>query len=146
MAEDGQKPKTATTILAWNASGGVESLPKRSRATQHGPLDQSPVERPTIKEVYEATEMERSQAQQRGAGRNQKRGKDRDNRRDIGVHRHRWDHSIRHIRRLFCEVNPMTEADRYHIRKTIQKIDNIIIENWLKKAKRWSKRWKTENE
>lgn len=40
----------------------------------------------------------------------------------------------------------MTDADRYHIRKAIEKIDNIIIEKWLKKAKRWSKRWKTENE
>ena len=31
--------------------------------------------------------------------------------------------------------------DRWLIQKAVQKIDNIILDEWLKKAKRWSKKW-----
>lgn len=31
--------------------------------------------------------------------------------------------------------------DRWLIQKAVQKIDNIIIGEWPKKSKRWSKKW-----
>ena len=34
----------------------------------------------------------------------------------------------------------ITEPERWLIKKTIQKIDNIVIDEWLKKAKRWAKK------
>lgn len=31
--------------------------------------------------------------------------------------------------------------DRWLINKAVQKIDNMILDDWFKKAKRWSKKW-----
>ena len=31
--------------------------------------------------------------------------------------------------------------DRWLVKKAIERIDNIILGDWLKKAKRWSKKW-----
>lgn len=38
----------------------------------------------------------------------------------------------------------ITEPEKWLIKKTIQKIDNIIIDEWLRKAKRWRKHWAEE--
>jgi len=35
----------------------------------------------------------------------------------------------------------LREPEKWLIKKTIQRIDNIIIDEWLKKAKRWRKHW-----
>lgn len=31
--------------------------------------------------------------------------------------------------------------DRWLVNKAVKRIDNIILDNWLKKSKRWSKKW-----
>ena len=38
----------------------------------------------------------------------------------------------------------MAEAknkNRWLVNKAVKRIDNIILDNWLKKSKRWSKKW-----
>lgn len=36
------------------------------------------------------------------------------------------------------------DKDRWLLRKAIQRIDNTILDEWLKKARRWSKKWHKE--
>ena len=35
----------------------------------------------------------------------------------------------------------MTNAEKHVIHETIKRIDNLLIEDWLKKTKTWRKRW-----
>lgn len=38
-------------------------------------------------------------------------------------------------------MRALTNAEKHLIYETIKRIDNLLIEDWLRKSKRWRKRW-----
>lgn len=40
----------------------------------------------------------------------------------------------------------MTNAEKHVIQKTIIRIDNLLLDDWLKKSKTWLKRWSKKND